>query len=48
MKLPDVLEKFAAMGVFARTSTPEQMTEVISKGTLQMREIVKAAGIQAE
>ncbi len=48
MKLPDLQEKFTAMGVFTRHSTPEQMTETIRQGTLQMREIVKAAGIQPE
>jgi tripartite-type tricarboxylate transporter receptor subunit TctC len=48
MKLPDVQEKFAAMGVFTRHSTPEQMTETIRQGTAQMREIVKAAGILPE
>ena len=48
MQSPDVRETFAAMGVFTRYSTPEQMTETIRQGTAQMREIVKAAGIQPE
>ncbi len=48
MKLPDLQEKFTAMGVFTRYGTPEQMTETIRQGTVQMREIVKAAGIQPE
>ncbi len=48
MKQPDVQEKFAAMGVFTRYSTPEQMSDTIRQGTAQMREIVKAAGIQPE
>jgi tripartite-type tricarboxylate transporter receptor subunit TctC len=48
MKAPDLQERFTAMGVFARYSTPEQMTETIRQGTALMREIVKAAGIQPE
>jgi tripartite-type tricarboxylate transporter receptor subunit TctC len=48
MKLPEVQEKFASMGVFTRHSTPEQMLETIKQGTAEMREIVKAAGIQPE
>ena len=48
IKLPDLQEKFAAMGIFPRYSTPGQMAETMRQGTLQMREIVKAAGIQPE
>jgi tripartite-type tricarboxylate transporter receptor subunit TctC len=48
MKLPDLQEKFAGLGLFTRHGTPEQVLETIKQGTAEMREIVKAAGIQPE
>ena len=48
MKMPDIQEKFTALGLFPRHGTPEQVLETIRQGSAEMREIVKAAGIQPE
>jgi tripartite-type tricarboxylate transporter receptor subunit TctC len=48
MKAPDIHEKYSALGLFPRHSTPEQVLDTIRTGTAEMREIVKAAGIQPE
>lgn len=48
MKLPDVQERFAVMGIFPAHSTPERVLETMKQGALQMGQVVKAAGIQPE
>ena len=48
MKAPDMQEKYTALGLFTRSSTPEQVLDTIKAGMAEMREIVKAAGIQPE
>jgi tripartite-type tricarboxylate transporter receptor subunit TctC len=48
MKAPDIQEKYTALGLFTRSSTPEQVLDTIKAGMAEMREIVKAAGIQPE
>ena len=48
MKLPDVQEKYASLGVLAIHSTPEKVTEYIKVQTPQMAKILKAAGVEPE
>ena len=48
MKAPDMQEKYTALGLFTRAGTPEQVLDTIKAGMAEMREIVKAAGIQPE
>ncbi len=48
MKSPDMLEKFNALGLFTLHSPPDKVSETIRLGNAEMREVVKAAGIQPE
>ncbi len=48
MKLPEVQERFASMGIFPQHTTPERVLETMKLGTQQMAAVVKAAGIQPE
>jgi tripartite-type tricarboxylate transporter receptor subunit TctC len=48
MKLPDVQEKYASLGVLAIHSTPQKVTEYIKVQTPQMAQILKAAGVEPE
>lgn len=48
MKAPDVLEKFANLGLMPLHSTPARVDELVKTGTVQMGPLLKAAGIQAE
>lgn len=48
MKAPDVLEKFANLGLMPLHSTPAHVDELVRIGTAQMAPLLKAAGIQAE
>ena len=48
MKAPDVLEKFANLGLMPLHSTPTHVEALVKAGTVQMGPLLKAAGIQAE
>ena len=42
---PDVREKLRLLGAEARSSTPEQMTQLVKANKLKWREVIKSAGI---
>lgn len=48
MKLADVQEKYAALGITTAHSTPEKITELIKLEGPQMGKVLKAAGVQPE
>jgi tripartite-type tricarboxylate transporter receptor subunit TctC len=48
MKAPDVQEKFGSLGLVPLHSTPEHIMELVKKGTAQMGQVVKQAGIVPE
>jgi tripartite-type tricarboxylate transporter receptor subunit TctC len=48
MKLPEVQEKYASLGIVTSHSTPQQVTEAITSGTPRMAQILKAAGVEPE
>jgi tripartite-type tricarboxylate transporter receptor subunit TctC len=48
MKAQDTIEKFGALGLTARHSTPERVHELVKTGVLRMGKVVNAAGIRPE
>ncbi len=48
MKLPDVQERYAGLGVFTGHTTPERVTELMKAETPQMGKVLKAAGVEPE
>jgi tripartite-type tricarboxylate transporter receptor subunit TctC len=48
MKLPDVQQKYAELGVFTEHSAPERVLEIVKVNSPQMGKILKAAGVQPE
>ncbi len=48
MKLPDVLEKYASLGIVAEYSAPQHVTEMIRRDTPRMAQVLKAAGVEPE
>jgi tripartite-type tricarboxylate transporter receptor subunit TctC len=48
VELPEVKERYAALGVATERSTPPQVTEKIKSDTQEFARILKAAGIDAE
>ena len=48
MKLPDVREKYASLGIDTEYSTPQQVTEMIKRDTPRMAQVLKAAGVEPE
>jgi len=48
MKLPDVLEKYASLGIVAEYSAPQHVTEMIKRDTPRMAQVLKAAGVEPE
>ncbi|MGZ8267718.1 MAG: Bug family tripartite tricarboxylate transporter substrate binding protein [Burkholderiales bacterium] len=48
MKAADVQAKFGSLGLVPLHSTPVRVTELVKKGTAQMAQVVKQAGIHAE
>lgn len=48
MKLPDVQEKYAELGVFTQHSAPERVLELVKLGAPQMAKVLRAAGIKPE
>ncbi len=47
-KLPDVVEKLAAIGTVAVVSTPERLTEVMREETAKWAKVVQEAGIKVQ
>ena len=48
MKLPEVQEHYASLGVFTEHSTPREVTERIKSDLQEFAKILKAAGVEAE
>jgi tripartite-type tricarboxylate transporter receptor subunit TctC len=48
MKLPEVQERYASLGVFTEHSTPQQVTERMKSDLQEFATILKAAGVEAE
>ncbi|HUL91307.1 MAG TPA: tripartite tricarboxylate transporter substrate binding protein [Burkholderiales bacterium] len=48
VKLPDVQEKYASLGVSTEHSTPQYVTEKIKTDTLEIAKVLKAAGVEPE
>ena len=48
IKLADVQEKYAGLGITTVHSTPEQITELIKSESPQMGKVLKAAGVEPE
>src|SRR6266852_6243254 len=48
VKLADVQEKYASLGIVAEYSTPQQVTEMIKRDTPRMAQVLKAAGVEPE
>jgi tripartite-type tricarboxylate transporter receptor subunit TctC len=48
MKLPDVQQKYAGLGVFPVHTTPERVLELVRLESPQMAKVLKAAGIEPE
>lgn len=46
VKMPDVVERFNSLGIFAEHTTPERMLEVVKAEGPPMAKLLKAAGIQ--
>ena len=48
MKLPDVQEKYAGLGVFTVHTTPERVMELVRIETPRMSKVLKAAGVEPD
>jgi len=48
MKLPDVQEKYAGLGVFTVHTTPERVLELVRIETPKMAKVLKAAGVEPD
>ena len=48
MKLPEVRERHASLGVFTEHSTPREVTERMKSDLQEFAKILKAAGVEAE
>ena len=48
MKLPDVQEKYSALGISIAHGSPEQVTELIRSEGPQLGKVLKAAGVEPE
>ncbi len=48
MKLPDVQEKYAGLGVFTVHTTPERVLELVRIETPKMGKVLKAAGVEPD
>lgn len=46
VRMPDVVERFNTLGIFAEHTTPERMREVVKAEGPPMAKLLKAAGIQ--
>jgi tripartite-type tricarboxylate transporter receptor subunit TctC len=47
-KLPDVLERYQALGLTPAHNTPQQLADLIKTDAQQMGKILKAAGVKPE
>ena len=48
MKLPEIQERYASLGVFTEHSTPREVTERMKSDLQEFAKILKAAGVEAE
>jgi tripartite-type tricarboxylate transporter receptor subunit TctC len=48
LKLPDVQEKYAGLGVFTVHTTPERVLELVRIETPKMSKVLKAAGVEPD
>jgi len=48
MKLPDVQERYATLGILPAHSTPEQVLEFVKRESPAMGKVLKAAGVEPE
>ena len=48
MRAPDVVERFAGLGVESRSSTPEELTALVKAEIASFGKLIKAAGIKAD
>jgi tripartite-type tricarboxylate transporter receptor subunit TctC len=48
MKLPDVQERYATLGILPAHSTPEQVVEFVKRESPAMGKVLKAAGVEPE
>jgi tripartite-type tricarboxylate transporter receptor subunit TctC len=48
LKLPDVQERYATLGILPAHSTPEQVLEAVRRETPAMGKVLKAAGVEPE
>ena len=48
LKLPDVQERYASLGILPAHSTPEQVLEAVRRETPAMGKVLKAAGVEPE
>ena len=48
MKLPDVQEKYAGLGVFTAHTTPERVMELVTIESPRIGKVLKAAGVEPE
>ena len=48
LKLPDVQERYAALGIIAAHTSPEGVTDLMRKESPAMGKVLKAAGVQPE
>ncbi len=48
MKLPDVQEKYAGLGVFTMHTAPERVMELVKLETPRMGKVLKAAGVEPD
>jgi tripartite-type tricarboxylate transporter receptor subunit TctC len=48
LKLPDVQERYATLGILPAHSTPDQVLEAVKRETAAMGKVLKAAGVEPE
>jgi tripartite-type tricarboxylate transporter receptor subunit TctC len=48
LKLPDVRERYATLGILPAHSTPEQVLELVKRESPAMGKVLKAAGVEPE
>lgn len=48
MKMPEVQERYASLGIFTVHSTPDRVTELIKIETPHIGKVLKAAGVEPE
>ena len=48
MRAPDVVERFAGLGVESLSSTPEELTALVKAEIASFGKLIKAAGIKAD